>query len=154
MICPAVSVRRTHLELISDVSQDRVHVNNRAHHAQRLRDFNTFKPTHPPDLYAAIQSRTGGCVPATWHLYRGIGGTTWHERQRTAPLAQGTSAQRMSRVGCTPSTRHCIAFSSIHATCVACANCYIQGARDQGGASQGHTIDGSYLAPERDGRPC
>lgn len=94
-----VSVRPSHLELTSPISQDRVHVNNRAHNAQRLRDFNTFRPTHPPDLYAAIQSRTGGRVPASWGLHRGIGGAAWNECQCSAPLAQRTPAQWMPSTG-------------------------------------------------------
>ena len=94
-----VSVRPSHLDVTLSVSQDRVHVNNRAHNAQRLRDFNTFRPTHPPDLYAAIQSRTGGRVPASWGLHRGIGGAAWNECQCSAPLAQGTPAQWMPSTG-------------------------------------------------------
>ena len=49
-----------------DVSQDRVHATDRAHHAQRLRDFQTNNPTQPPDLHAAVQGPTGGGLPAAW----------------------------------------------------------------------------------------
>ena len=46
-----VSVRRTHLELSAALSQDRVHATDRAHHAQRIRDFQIPEPAHASDVH-------------------------------------------------------------------------------------------------------
>jgi hypothetical protein len=95
-----VSAQRTHVELISVVSQDRVHANERGHYAQRLRDFQIFNPAHPPDLHPGVQSRVGSGVPEAWSVHRFSGRPTRDERQCAAPLAQRASAQRMPSAGC------------------------------------------------------
>ena len=46
-----VSVRPTHLERKPFISQDRVHTTDRAHHAQRIRDFQILNPTHASDVH-------------------------------------------------------------------------------------------------------
>ncbi len=55
-VLKTVSAQQTHLELNSRISQDRVHVTHRAHHAQRLRPGQVSGPTHPPYLHSRVQS--------------------------------------------------------------------------------------------------
>jgi hypothetical protein len=82
-----------HLELTPLVSQDRVHATDRAHHAQRLRDFQTHNAAQSSNLHARVQGTVGGDVPAAWHLHCSIGDAACDERQCAAPLAQGAPAQ-------------------------------------------------------------
>ena len=89
-----VSIRQSRLELGPLISQDRVHANNRAHHAQRIRDFQTFCSVHPPDVHRRIQSPIGSRMPTTRRFHRCIGQQSRNECQCLAPLAQGTPAQR------------------------------------------------------------
>ena len=105
-----VSVRPIHLEPKPQVSQDRVHATNRAHHGPRSRDFETRQATHPQNLFGTVQSRTGCRLPSSRRVHCGLGWAKRHERQCAAPLAQRVPARR------SPSAQACTKFS-VQLTC-------------------------------------
>lgn len=53
-----------------------------------------YGTAQPLDLRARIQDPVGCGLPSAWRIHCGIGPRALHERQRPAPLDQGTSAQR------------------------------------------------------------
>lgn len=58
LVCTGcVSDQPPHLEQSRDISQDRVHVNHRGHHAQKFTDTQRYNAAYPPDLYPPVQGR-------------------------------------------------------------------------------------------------
>jgi hypothetical protein len=51
-----VRVRQAHLQWMTPVSQDRVHVIDHPHHAQRLRNSQIFNQAHPPDAQPMLKA--------------------------------------------------------------------------------------------------
>ena len=92
----AVSDQPSHLEQSRDISQDRVHVNHRGHHAQRFTDTEICNAANPPDLYPPVQGPIGCGLPAAWRIHCSAGPGPWDERQCVASLAQGACAQQLS----------------------------------------------------------
>lgn len=92
----SVSDQPSHLEQSRDISQDRVHVNHRGHHAQRFTDTERCNAANPPDLYPPVQGPIGCGLPAAWRIHCSAGPGPWDERQCVASLAQGACAQQLS----------------------------------------------------------
>ncbi len=93
----SVSDQPSHLEQSRDISQDRVHVNHRGHHAQRFTDTEICNAANPPDLYPPVQGPIDCGLPAAWRIHCSAGPAPWDERQCVASLAQGACAQQLSQ---------------------------------------------------------
>lgn len=103
----AVSDQPSHLEQSRDISQDRVHVNHRGHHAQRFTDTERCNAANPPDLYPPVQGPIGCSLPAAWRIHCSAGPAPWDERQCIASLAQGACAQRLPSNNAARPRRRC-----------------------------------------------
>ena len=80
-----VSDQPSRLEQSRDISQDRVHVNHRGHHAQKFTDTQRCNAAYPPDLYPPVQGPIGCGRPAAWRIHCSAGPAPW--------LTSGTTAQ-------------------------------------------------------------
>ena len=103
----SVSDQPSHLEQSRDISQDRVHVNHRGHHAQRFTDTESCNAANPPNLHPPVQGPIGCGLPAAWRIHCSAGPAPWDERQCVASLAQGACAQRLSQNSAVRPRRHC-----------------------------------------------